>query len=266
MPLITIITSTLNCKADFKKTADSIRTQLGEKPQWIVIDGKSTDGTIDSICENHDLIGYWVTESDCGIYDAWNKALPHINGEWTLFLGAGDQLAGPTTTVTLSKELSKMPPDVVLAYGKVLMIHNEFPRYETAQKDLSRYEFGRPSLPNHQGVLHRSRIFQDLRFDHTLRIAADSKLLLQALRMGKIQFIDHQVSRMNDSGISNDHRQTFQTQREINQICRELSIRQPSIEMLKAYSLRVANYAANKFLPRTLIRQARKILDAARRS
>jgi glycosyltransferase involved in cell wall biosynthesis len=86
---ITIITSTLNCRNDIVLTSKSIGSQTYSNIEWIVIDGGSTDGTID-LLSNDDKVTYWVSEKDGGIYSALNKGIGQSNGDWIIFMGAGD--------------------------------------------------------------------------------------------------------------------------------------------------------------------------------
>ena len=89
-PFISIITSTYCAAACLPRVIESIRAQTFDDFEWIVIDGASTDDTVDILRQNEDVIDYWMRESDKGIYDAWNKGLPHVRGTWVLFLGADD--------------------------------------------------------------------------------------------------------------------------------------------------------------------------------
>src|SRR5437879_12060096 len=76
------------------QTIASIRQQPYDNIEYIVIDGASTDGTVDVLRANEDVIDYWLSEPDTGIYNAWNKALSKAQGEGILFLGGGDGLGG----------------------------------------------------------------------------------------------------------------------------------------------------------------------------
>jgi glycosyltransferase involved in cell wall biosynthesis len=90
MTTISIITSTLNAREGLQKTAQSLRGQTRRNAlQWVIADGVSADGTLDIIRDNQDLIDYWHSQKDSGIYNAWNTLLPHLRGDWVLVLGAG---------------------------------------------------------------------------------------------------------------------------------------------------------------------------------
>ena len=90
MPKITIITIVFNNREGFIKTLNSVVSQTYKNKEYLVIDGGSTDGTLDVIKHNSNFIDYWVSEKDRGIYDAMNKGLAKANGEWVIFMNSGD--------------------------------------------------------------------------------------------------------------------------------------------------------------------------------
>lgn len=91
-PTITIITVTLNAGAVLTGLIDSLRAQTDRDFEWIVVDGASTDGTLELIKSAGDLVSKWVSEPDFGIYHAMNKALQMMSGEYYLVMGADDRL------------------------------------------------------------------------------------------------------------------------------------------------------------------------------
>src|SRR5688500_8811110 len=91
-PRFSIITSTFNAAAALPSTAQSLARQTCRDFEWIVMDAASRDGTAEVARGFGELVTTLVSEPDRGIYDAWNKALPRLRGEWVLFLGAGDSL------------------------------------------------------------------------------------------------------------------------------------------------------------------------------
>lgn len=89
-PLISIVTATFNAAELLGDTINSLRAQAYFNFEWIVIDGGSTDGTVNLIKENSDLIDYWHSESDRGMYDAIAKGFEHSKGDVVCWLNAGD--------------------------------------------------------------------------------------------------------------------------------------------------------------------------------
>ena len=89
-PLITIITVAYNAVKDIENTILSVLNQTYPNIEYIIIDGGSTDGTLDIIKKYEDKISYWVSEPDKGIYDAMNKGTLKATGVWLNFMNAGD--------------------------------------------------------------------------------------------------------------------------------------------------------------------------------
>src|SRR5438105_14705 len=89
-PRISIITVVYNNVANIEVTILSILNQTYKNIEYIVIDGGSTDGTLDVIKKYKDKISFWVSEKDNGIYDAMNKGIKVATGEWINFINSGD--------------------------------------------------------------------------------------------------------------------------------------------------------------------------------
>src|ERR1700730_11011275 len=89
---ISIIIVTYNAENTLQRCLDSIYIQAYPEIEIIVIDGNSTDNTVEILKRNSSRIAFWKSEPDEGIYDAMNKAIKHITGKWVYFLGADDEL------------------------------------------------------------------------------------------------------------------------------------------------------------------------------
>lgn len=210
MTTFTIITSTLNALPLLKFTANSIIAQTYTHWQWIVVDGASSDGTAEWLSqvsiEKPNV--KFICEPDAGIYDAWNKALPLIEGEWVIFLGAGDRLRATDTLQQCVGLLPTISPRMNLAYGWVELTETPEDRSGTVCMDhweglVGRWGHGRPVLPNHQGVFHRVTLFsQGKRFDTSYRIAGDTAFILPELIKNGGYFLDLPIALMLKGGIS----------------------------------------------------------------
>tara|TARA_Y100000389_G_scaffold120331_1_gene117596 strand:- start:13522 stop:14328 length:807 start_codon:yes stop_codon:yes gene_type:complete len=88
--IISIIIVSLNTKAEFLKTLNSIKNQKFNNYEVIVIDGDSTDGTVKEIVNNKKFITKYIIGKDKGIYDAMNKGIKLASGDWIMFLNSGD--------------------------------------------------------------------------------------------------------------------------------------------------------------------------------
>lgn len=186
----TIVTSTYNAGDALRATARSLEKQLYKNFEWIIIDGASTDGTVDLARGFGSLVTKLISEPDTGIYSALNKALPFVSGDWVLFLGAGDELYSKDTLGTAAALLANVPAGASIAYGDVAEIDMASARelglrHETWVGLDGPWCVGRPALPSHQGVFHRASLFSaGFRFDTRCRISADNEVVLRELING----------------------------------------------------------------------------------
>src|SRR5690348_5936351 len=97
MPRLSLITINLNDLQGLRKTLDSIFTQTFTDYEYIIIDGGSTDGSLEEIKKSQDKLVYWTSEKDEGIYNAMNKGIVKAKGEYTLFMNSGDYLYSEDT-------------------------------------------------------------------------------------------------------------------------------------------------------------------------
>lgn len=91
-PSISLITVTLKSENELLGLIESLRAQTDRNFEWVIVDGGSTDATIDLIKSAGDIVSNWISEPDFGIYDALNKAIRLASGEYYLVLGADDRL------------------------------------------------------------------------------------------------------------------------------------------------------------------------------
>ena len=90
LPLVTIITVVFNGEKYLQQTIQSVINQTYDNVEYVVIDGGSTDGTVDIIRKYEDKIDYWVSEPDQGIYDAMNKGIQLAGGEIVGLINSDD--------------------------------------------------------------------------------------------------------------------------------------------------------------------------------
>lgn len=121
LPKISIITVTYNAEAVLSATLQSIAAQTCAPFEYLILDGGSTDGTLDLIRQHKTLISFWLSEPDGGLYDAMNKGLRHATGDYVWFINAGDSLYAPDTLEQLTAFWQTQPPPDVL-YGEVMYV------------------------------------------------------------------------------------------------------------------------------------------------
>jgi glycosyltransferase involved in cell wall biosynthesis len=210
-PRFSIITATFNARNALLVTARSLQEQTCQNFEWIIVDGASTDDTLAVVRGFGDLVTTMVSEPDTGIYNAWNKVLPHLRGEWVLFFGAGDVLYETDTLAKVLDALDKLPLTTTTAYGGTILFDaasgiDMRTRSPEWQGLLGPWGGGRPWMPCHQGVFQRARVFRDFRFDERCRICADGETLLAELLAGRGVRLDVMVARFDAGGISSQPR------------------------------------------------------------
>ncbi|MDR2819323.1 MAG: glycosyltransferase [Desulfovibrio sp.] len=177
----TIITATRNAAATLPRLLDSLAAQTCRDFELIIQDGASTDGTVGLAEAYRDRLPALSLDSapDRGIYDAWNKALGRIQGEWVLFLGADDELAGGDTLESCRQTLSLLDEKICYAGGIVARVasdgsvasHVPFAPAAVEKMQWRHMPFA------HQGLWHRNNLFDGCTFDASLRIAGDYDLV-----------------------------------------------------------------------------------------
>ena len=163
--LFSIISVTRNNRAGLLKTMQSLDLQECDDFEWIIIDGNSTDGS------QNDLEGYEalvVSEDDKGIYDAMNKGIENAQGEYILFLNAGDALAQTQTLQKIKDAVWLSKPDFI--YGDAWELSDGRTRYKTAR---SHTKISRGMFTHHQSMLYKRALIGDQRYDLSYKISAD---------------------------------------------------------------------------------------------
>jgi glycosyltransferase involved in cell wall biosynthesis len=205
-PLISIITVVYNGASTLEQTILSVINQTYKNIEYIIIDGGSTDSTVDIIKKYEKYLAYWVSEPDKGIYQAMNKGIYHSQGEYCLFLNSGDGLLHSAVLV----ELFGWDFDEDIVYGNVVKI-SESEKY--VNRGIARSEFGLYNLVvgriNHQAALIKRNLFDVFGvYSEKYRIASDWKFFLDAVIMGNVsvKYIDWNISFFDVSGISSNNR------------------------------------------------------------
>ena len=121
MPKISIISINYNDAIGLKKTIDSVRIQKYTDFEYIIIDGGSTDGSLELIKENEGRINYWISEADKGVYNAMNKGILAAKGEYLLFLNGGDWFSNTESLGFLANNTG----DFDIVFGNTYFYYSE---------------------------------------------------------------------------------------------------------------------------------------------
>jgi glycosyltransferase involved in cell wall biosynthesis len=185
-PLISVITVVFNGKKYLEQTIQSVIHQTYDNVEYIIIDGGSTDGTLDIIRKYEEMVDYWVSEPDEGISDAFNKSIRVSTGNWLNFLNAGDsfinnQMINEYVTHFENKNIS-----IVTAFAKIgrkgtipkRILHDNDPLCKKA-------------LISHQASFVEKKVFKKVGgFKTDYKIRMDYELWLRVLQEYHFIFID----------------------------------------------------------------------------
>ena len=198
-PTVSVITVARNAAAHIEETITAVLAQTYANVEYIVVDGGSTDGTLDILRRYDDRIDYWVSEPDAGIYDAMNKALDLVTDPdaYVIFANADDIIASPEA-FSRAIELGN-GADVV--YGRMRLSDGDATAVmgrEVKASDLARETICHPAT-----FMKRSVFDAVGRFDTSFRIAADYDLIVRCFQLPVTsQFVDEIISNMRMGGMS----------------------------------------------------------------
>ena len=207
-----IITVNYNNKDGLRKTIESIENLNYTDYEYIIIDGGSTDGSVDVIREHERTISYWISEKDNGIYNAMNKGVCQAKGEYVNFMNSGDTFYD-TNVLDIVEPFLK---DNDLVIGKEF--HQDPISGETATTFLpcriSMATFVSGFLPHQSGFIRRS-LLQKMPYDENLRIVSDWKFYMMQIvyKSSSIKLIDTIICRREQGGISNSDEELNKNER-----------------------------------------------------
>lgn len=121
---ISVVTVSYNAADTIEETIRSVVNQTYDNIEYIIIDGGSTDGTVDIIKKYADRITYWVSEPDKGIYDAMNKGIAVATGDYINFMNAGDTFADVNTIKVVSNIISDSKNSFDIYYGDTIYVYS----------------------------------------------------------------------------------------------------------------------------------------------
>lgn len=177
--LISVITVAYNEETTIEKTILSVVTQNYSPIEYIIIDGGSTDGTVDIIRKYESHITYWISEKDEGIYDAMNKGLKYASGEWSIFMNSGDWFYDETVIEKVFSD--KYSSAIGIIYGAVEF---RFANEEVIQQPYSLPHILKGMAFSHQSAFVRTSLLKQSPYNLHFRIVADYEFFLREYRLG----------------------------------------------------------------------------------
>ena len=198
--LISVITINLNNLHGLKNTVVSVLSQSFQSFEYIVIDGDSSDGSIDYLKSLRPGLHRFISEKDSGIYDAMNKGISYAQGEYLLFLNSGDCFFDDQSLNNIAKSCGQA--DIV--YGNMAVVENGQMRIQKYPQRLNAHYFLFDTIP-HPSTIIRTTLFSQFGKYHTnYSIISDWAFFLDTIIGGNVsyQYVDTTVSVFNLQGIS----------------------------------------------------------------
>jgi len=203
-PKVTLITATYNASNYLDKCISSVFNQSYGNIEYIIIDGGSTDSTINIIKAHQHKLAYWISEPDCGIYDAWNKGISKATGTWIAFLGADDQLL-PDAVRMYVEHIVDHPDCESLQFvsSQIQLIDERSNCVGTVGQPWQWELFKKSMVTWHVGMFHSSSLFRKYGvFDDTFKISGDYELLLRAGSQLVTSYMPVVTAKMRIGGVS----------------------------------------------------------------
>jgi len=204
---ISLITTTFNSAETLRDTLESVRRQDHADLEYIIVDGGSTDGTMDLIAEFDDIVAMSVSEKDDGIYDALNKGIGLATGEVVGFLHSDDMFSDEKVLSRIAEAFSH--PDVDATYGDLDYVLRDDPskiHRQWRSQEFDPESFYRGWMPAHPTFyLKKEHYIKFGGYDTTIRQSADYELMLRMLlKHGlKAKYIPEVLVKMRVGGVSN---------------------------------------------------------------
>jgi len=195
-PKISIITVVRNGEKDLESAIKSVVNQSYGHIEYIILDGLSTDGTLDIIRKYEHDIALWKSEADRGIFDAMNKGLDLATGDWVYFLGCDDVLASPTI---IEEVVAEMIETDGIYYGNTYLKKSN----QIYTGKVSKWNIALRNI-SHQAIFYPRSVYKQKKYNLDYKLAADhvynvelySRLAAQFVYMPKL------ISIYNDLGMS----------------------------------------------------------------
>jgi glycosyltransferase involved in cell wall biosynthesis len=191
---LSVVTVVFNGINTLEETILSVLNQTYKDVEYIIIDGGSTDGTVELIEKYKGRLGYWISEPDKGIYDAMNKALSVAKGDWLIFLGADDVFYNNNVVENAIKHFHL---GEAVYYGDVVF-------RESGRIYDGRFSTLKMALSNicHQAIFYPNRYYKENKYDLKYKMYADHAYNISLFRKVKFIYIDLIITVFCENGFS----------------------------------------------------------------
>lgn len=221
MPFLSIITINLNNQNGLEKTFNSVVCQSFKNFEYIIIDGSSTDGSLNFIQKSKNKLSYWISEKDTGVFNAMNKGILNSKGQYILFLNSGDWL----TDNNVLLRVFGVPRSADILYGDMNYINGGglVIRKAADESQLTLSYFLINSLC-HPAAFFARRLFKGSLFDDSYRLSADKKFFIEKIILSgcSIQRLDEVITNFDTSGLTSKPENKKLIQDENRRIIKEL--------------------------------------------
>ena len=206
-PLITVITVVFNGAQTLRDTIESVMQQSYDNVEYIVVDGGSSDATVDILRQYDHVIDYWLSEKDGGIYDAMNKGIALCSGDYVGLLNSDDMFADGRVLQAIADRFCQTQVDAVFSCLNIVdktNLKKILRKYRVAKLSSALLRIG--VMPPHPTFYcKRSCYERGGMYKTDYKIAADFEMLVRLLIRQKItwSFIDKVTVTMRSGGVSN---------------------------------------------------------------
>lgn len=194
--ILSIVTINRNNSAGLRETMESVLAQTFTDFEYIVVDGASTDDSVNVIRSFDDGNRIrWVSEPDKGIYNAMNKGIRMATGEYVQILNSGDRLASPTVVAQMAEAL-KVSGYPTIIYGNMIKVWPNGRRFRDVSyqgKPLTLHFFYKGTLNHNAAYIKRTLFEQYGCYDEEMRICSDWKWFFQAIILGTEKPVYHNI-------------------------------------------------------------------------
>ena len=197
----TIVTVTYNCDKTLEKTILSVINQTYKNFEYIIIDGESTDKTIDIIRQYNKYLSSWISEKDNGIYDAMNKGIRMASGKWIIFMNSGDVFANNDVLQKVKIITSKDDHDIL--YGNIFIEKKGHLILKEAAEPCNKQRM----YFCHQSAFTKTSILKEMPFDIRFKMSSDLHFFKRCYyKHFKFKHIKQTIAIYDQTGISNTNR------------------------------------------------------------